>query len=297
MKIVVYEDRSKKSKIINKNLKIIFNSLKDKYPNYEVIYVNHNNFKLIECDYAIIWNVYCKFKSNTINRKIIKEHQEKTNNKLIVIELGFMQRKDYFSIGFDNISNFGKYPQFPINDDRLNKLNLKINNINYDNTNKNILFCTQVPWDTQVQDIDYDNWIIKSINLIQKYSKKKIVVRVHPKHKKRNSFQLYNSAFFKANNLDVTISNKSLKHDLNNSYCVVAYNSTVLVDAVIDGKPILSGSKTSIVSDIAVYDFSKVDNLPRFTDDQIRKCLSQIAFKQWNSTEITNGEPFEYYIN
>ena len=298
MIIVVYQDRNLTDKKIIDATSSVLKGLNKKYNKiHEIIYVEFNNFKLIKCDYAIIWNVFCKFKQNTLYRKKVEEFQKKNNDKLIVIENGFINRENYISIGYDHISNFGNYPKFPYNEDRLKKLDLQIKNMSYNtNINKNILFCTQLPWDTQVQDVDYSKWIIDTINILKKHTKRQIVIRKHPKSRPKNGFDYFDNYFFKKNNLDVIISDKSIEDDFKDSYCVIAFNSTILVDAVINGIPVLSGSETSIVNDICIKDISTVENLHKFSNEDIKKCLSLVAYKQWNLDEISQGIPFDYYI-
>ena len=179
IKIVVYQDRNIEDLRINEGLNTVFNSLKKKYSKNEVLFVNYDQFKLIKADYAVIWNVFCKFKPNTKYREEIKVFQKINNDNLIVLELGFINREKYYSISFDHISNFGNYPEFPNDKIRIQKLNLDLKNINYNsNSNKHILFCTQVPWDTQVQDIDYYNWVINSIKKLNEYTKEKLLLEI-----------------------------------------------------------------------------------------------------------------------
>lgn len=294
--IVIYEDRISDN-LINKVLLNVHTGLKKKYKSYDIKFVNYCEFELIKCKYAITFNIYSKTKKSTLYRKNVKDFQNKNGNKLIIIELGFLNRENYFSIGYDNISNFGYYPEYPLNNDRLEKLNLNLKKINYDDDpNKYILFCTQVPWDTQLQDVEYTKWIIDTISLIKKHSKRKILVRTHPKHRKRAKFNVFDKNFFEKNKLDINLSDSTLADDLSNSYCVVAYNSTVLVDAIINGIPVLAGSESSIISNICIKDFTLIDKLPKITDEDIKKCLSIVAYKQWNLEEILEGMPFKYYI-
>lgn len=301
MKIVVYQDRNLTDKRINEGLNSIFFSLKNKYKNYNIIFVKYKNFKLIKADYAIIWNVYCKFKIGTQYRDKVKKFQKNNNNKLIILELGFLNRDYYYSIGFDHISNFGNYPEYPNDEIRLDNLKIIPKELKYEkknnlNNDKYILFCTQVPWDTQVQDVDYTNWVINTLKKIKQYSNRKILLRLHPKHTPRKNFIYFNKSFFIKHNISVEISQNTLLKDFENSYCCIAYNSTVLVDAILNGIPILAGSNTSIVSDLCIYDFSKIEDLPKFSIEQIRKCLANISYKQWNLQEIKEGELLKYYF-
>ena len=297
MKIVIYEDRNRKDHIIRNILNTIYLSLKKHYNNFEVIYVKFKKFELIKCDYAIIWNVFCKFKKCTEYRKLVEEFQKKNNNKLIIAERGFIRRDVYFSFGYDNISNFGKYPNFPNDNLRLKKLNLNLKKLNYDNNlDKYILFCSQVPWDTQVQYINYEKWMVESIKEIKKYSNRKIVFRRHPAHKKRRKYNYYDEKFLKKNGLNIEISTNNLNDDLKNSYCVIAYNSTVLVDSILAGIPIISGSKSSIIYELSTKKISEIENLQKFTLEDIENVLSNISYKQWSIEEFNEGEPFKYFF-
>ncbi len=297
MKIVVYQDRNLNEKRIQGTLNSIFLSLKEKYNNYDVEYVKFKNFKLIKSDFAIIWNVYCKFKNDTMYRKLVKEFQKKNNDKLIVVEMGFIKRENYLSFGFDDISNFGNYPNFPDDYLRLEKLNVKIKDLNYNkNSDKHILFCSQVPWDTQIQNLDYNKWLISTLKEIKKYSNRKIIFRKHPLHTPRPGFKYFDNEFLKKNNIYAEISTNNLKDDLKNCYCVVAYNSTVLVDSILEGIPIISGSNTSIIYDLSTKKISDIENLTRFTNLEIKKVLSNISYKQWSIEEFKKGEPFKFFF-
>ena len=295
MKIVLYFDRNITEKKINQCLNSIKYYLKNSKLNYEII--PFKKFKLVKADYAIMWNVYCKFKSNTKYRKLIKDFQKKNKDKLIIAELGFINRQNYFSLGYDHISNFGNYPKFPNNQDRLNKLKLNIKNIEYDNNiNKPILFCTQVPWDTQIQDINYPKWVVETIKKIKLVTNRKIIIRKHPKHNNRKGFPLFNEEFFKRYKISINLSKNSLQKDLNDCYCVIAFNSTVLVDAILAGKPIITDQTSSIIYDLAEHDFNNIENLKKITIDDIKNSLIKISYKQWTINEIKLGLPFKYLI-
>ena len=296
MKIVIYQDRNLKEKRIQKSLMTIYKSLKENFKDHHIIYIEYSNFKLVKCDYAIMWNVYCKFKNDTFYRKN-KRFSKENNNKTLIVELGFINRDIYYSFGFDNISNFGYYPEFPNNDNRL-KLNLDIKELNYDvNPTKHILFCSQVPWDTQVQNLDYTKWVINTLKELKKYTNRKIILRKHPKHKVRPGYDYFDKNFLLKNELHAEISFNNLKDDLKNCYCVIAFNSTVLVDSILEGIPILSGDKSSIIYDLSTKKVSNIENLDRFKKEDIFKVISKLCYKQWTIEEFKTGEPFKYFFN
>ena len=178
---------------------------------------------------------------------------------------------------------------------------IKLPQFNYNtNKNKHILFCAQLPWDSQVSKIDYIKWMINTIKSINKITNRKIVFRKHPYFYKSNciikNISYFDNNFFKLNNINIEISENSLDEDLVNCHCVVSYNSTVLVEAALQGIPIFACSESSIINEIAINDISKIENIPQFSENDIKNCFNKLAYKQWTSEEILNGELFTYYF-
>ena len=297
MKISVafYEDKNSES--YKKN---IYNHINKYFQNnldiYDYTYIQWNDFKLVKADYAIMWNI-AGYKPFTIYRQKIKDFQKENNNKLIVMEEGFLKRGTYYTLSYDSIINFGNYPSYPNNNDRLNKLNLESNFvINYDNNpDKHILFCLQIFRDTQVNFLNYAQWAKDYILLIRKYTKRKIIIRKHPSDKTK-LFSHYNDWLKEKKFKNYEMSKNSLDDDFKNAYCVVALNSTVLVDAVLKSIPIIAGHYSSIVYEIAEKKIKNINNLQKFSKENIINCLSKIAYKQWSLEEIKNGTAFPYYI-
>tara|TARA_B110000483_G_scaffold11389_1_gene13149 strand:+ start:484 stop:1416 length:933 start_codon:yes stop_codon:yes gene_type:complete len=307
MKIIFYQDRNVTDyKIVElkNSINIFFNNEKNKKKfniDYKFItfeQLKKNNFELIPCDYAIIFNVYSDNKKNTIYRKYIQEFQNKNNNKLIVFELGYINRNEYYQMGYNSIINYGNYPTFPKNTERLKDL-VKIEKLKFNynsNPEKHILLALQIPTDTQItiSGINYKEWILNTINLIREYTKRKIIIRLHPKLKLTSKRKLIN--FYEKNLKNYAdISNNSLDFDLNNSHCVIAFNSTILVDAIINSIPIIACHYSSIVYDLSEK-IKDIENFKRFSNNDIVNCLSNISYKQWKLREIEKGIPFKYYI-
>ena len=121
---------------------------------------------------------------------------------------------------------------------------------------------------------------------------RKIIIRKHP----LNKLRVFNKKWFNNHKINIEYSNNSLEHDLNNSYCVIAFNSTVLVDAVLKSVPIIAGHYSSIVYDISEKDLENIENLKKFNKNNIQKCLRNISYKQWTTKEISNGTPLKYLI-
>ena len=294
--VVLYQDRNYD---INTRIKDGIDSVYKYFINnldiYNFKYVSYDNFELIEADYAFMWNIFTISKRNTRYRKEVEKFQKKNNNKLIIIELGFINRSIYYSLGYNSISNFGNYPTFPNNNNRLKKLKIDDNiEFQYDNSEeKYILFCLQLIDDAQVCNFNYEEWVLNTIRKIKSLTNRKIIIRKHP----LNKLRVFNKKWFINHKINIEYSNNNLDEDLNNSYCVIAFNSTVLVDAVLNSIPIIAGHYSSIVYDISEKDLENIENLKKINKNNIQKCLRNISYKQWTVKEISNGLPFKYLIN
>lgn len=292
--VVLYQDRNYD---INTRIKDGIDSVFKYFinnKNYNFKYVLYDNFELIKADYAIMWNIYTISKRNTLYRKEIHKFQKKNNNKLIILELGFINRSIYYSLGYNSISNFGNYPTFPNNNNRLKKLKIDDNiEFHYDNSEeKYILFCLQLIDDAQVCNFNYEEWVLNTIRKIKSLTNRKIIIRKHP----LNKLRVFNKKWFNSHKINIEYSKNSLDEDLNNSYCVIAFNSTVLVDAVLNSVPIIAGHYSSIVYDISEKNVENIEKLKKIKKNDIQKCLRKISYKQWTTQEIGNGLPFKYLI-
>jgi len=281
MKIILYGDRNIKDTRINESI----NAMKIYYEStthtFDVI--KHTDFKLIKCDLAIIFGIFCDYKTNTIYRKQVINFQKKNNNKILILELGFINRDLYYSVGFNNSLGNGYYGDIDVNDNsRSLKLNYKLENYK-DNKDGHILICGQIPTDCQVNGINYYDFIHKLILDIQKISTKRIILRNHPKLKRKN--QLWK---LKYNNFEIS-QNKDLKDDFNRAVCIVSYNSNSLLDALLYGLPIICLNDKSIVHNLANHTIDSINELKYPSKEEIQQILNYISFCQWNKEEIEEG--------
>ena len=91
--VVVYGDYCKKN---NQVLLDIFHIVRKKYDNvfFQPYFQDLSKWTVFKnARYAVMWNVYCRYKKKTRYRKIVKKHQSKNKNRLIIVELGFLDRQ------------------------------------------------------------------------------------------------------------------------------------------------------------------------------------------------------------
>lgn len=284
--IILYKDRNYDNEIrISEGLGALHQYLSKNYENYKC-----NEFDdYEESNIAIIWGIYSKVKTGTRYRKIIFDKQKEKNHKVLVMEVGFLRRDSYYSLGWWSIVNFGKYNNHKMTSKRRTKLHITIhkNRLNKDGY---ILLCGQVPWDTQIQHIDYVDWIHNIVNEIKKYTKRNIIYRPHPKQMNKPEKAII-SILGTTNSV-----NEKLEDDFKDAFVVVAFNSNSLLDALINGLPIFAFDNGTPVYDIANHDISQIET-PQFPSHIAKKQkLNDIAYMQWNKEELASGEAFKHIM-
>lgn len=278
----LYYDRNMKDKIIGPTLLSI-----EKYFNDNKLNVNKEwGYLKKTSDINFHWGIKCKFKENSFFRDILM-NKYKYN---IIIEQGFLNRKYYRSFGINGFAGLSKIKPINCPKDRFEKLNIKIKDINVKNDGY-ILFCAQLPWDTQVQEIDYNKYINKLFITLKNITNRKIVFRYHPLFKPRGKFNITLPYYVKKDE------NENLIDSLNDAYCVISYNSTSLVDAIIEGKPIIALSKMSIIYDLATNDLNNINNLYIPDKNKILQKMYDISYMQYTEKEYEDGTAIKYIKN
>ena len=286
MNFDIYYDRNKK-KYIKKSIENLHKYLKIKFKNNKINDYGNLN---IRNKNAIIFGVECNFKPDTKFRSIVSNNYK----NVLIIEQGFINRKKYRSLSWNNIG--GKASVKPKNCDSKRfkkKLNINLEELRI-NENGYILICGQLPWDSQVQSLNmkYNTWLNELINDLKTKTNKKIVFRYHPLYEKREGFD------------DITIpndiiidKNTSLKESIKNAYVVISYNSTCLIESLIYGCPFICFDRLSLVYDLGLNNLDKLDNL-YLPSKKIRlQKLYDISYNQWSLEEFSDGTALNYMCN
>jgi hypothetical protein len=246
----------------------------------EITFINNSN--LIENDLSLIFGVYSnKFSDETNYRKLVIENQIQNNKPTLIVEKGFINRRIYHSAGFGNQCGRGIYFNENMPSDRFEKTGIKIKP--WRKTGGPIILCGQIPWDTSVQHINYQKWLIDIIKDIKKYTDRKIIFRPHPKRP--------NAIKFPSN---LEISTRHITEDLNDAWAVVAYNSNSALESILEGVPAFVFDKGSMVYNIANTDIKNIENPILMEREQT---FYNISYSQWNIDEMESGEAWLHLKN
>lgn len=150
-----------------------------------------------------------------------------------------------------------------------------------------VLFSLQLDGDSALNrllynDIDYKEYCYKKILEIKEHTDRPIVIRNHPLDASVGKFL---STKFK-DDTSVTFSdNENLYDDLNNAWCMVTYNSTSCVEAMLHGVPVITLDSSAVTH---LLNFS-LDNIEKDFFPDREELLKRIAFMQWTGEECSSG--------
>lgn len=153
-------------------------------------------------------------------------------------------------------------------------------------TGNHILILCQRPKGWNMFNNDQELWLDKTIGTIRRYSKRPIVVRMHPGDGSR---QKHIDKIKKRHKNNLTVSEKdNIKDDLVDCWCAVGYNSTPTVVSAIEGIPVyVEDPLHSWAKDISFTDLSQIEN-PSMPDRS--NWIDKIANIHWSNDEVTSGK-------
>tara|TARA_Y100001938_G_scaffold103724_1_gene141606 strand:- start:11795 stop:12706 length:912 start_codon:yes stop_codon:yes gene_type:complete len=234
-------------------------------------------------DIAITWSIYKQAKPATFFKQRVHDFQKKQNKKILILERGFVKREQYYSIGYNHQNGHADFKNELMPPDRWNKIEKEIKP--YRSKGEHILLCGQLPSDTSVQDIDYNNWLRDIVKEITKYTDRPIIFREHPQLRPKHRIHL--EGVFYSNN-------KYLEQDFKNCWAVVSYNSNSLVEAALAGIPGFAFNKGSMAWTVSNRDLSNLEN-PNLSFDR-NQWAYNLAYTQWTREEMEEGKAWSHLL-
>lgn len=235
---------------------------------------------------AVIWSVLWAGRMAN-NQRVYRECQTK-GIPVIVIEVGNLFRGRTWRICLENINGNGIFANDQdIDPQRPEKLGAKLEPIKESRRNE-ILIATQhkasLQWTGQPS---MQSWVEQTVSEIKKYSKRKIVVRPHPRS--MISVSIPDVVVQTPKQISGTYDDFDIDY---NYHCVINYNSGPAVQAAINGVPIICDS-SSLASPLS----EKIENIENPTLPDRSKWFLNLSHTEWTVDEIAKGIPLQRLLS
>ena len=238
-------------------------------------------------------------RKHLILRNTVIQQQLKLKKYVVAVDSNLFLYKNkenslhYLRYSFNGIfPNTGIYCDSNVDPSRWTKIssssNLQLKD--WRTKGNHILLCLQRNGGWSMGGVDVQDWAVKTIETIQQYTDRQIVVRAHPGDK--DSINYLNPRLgrckIKFGKRVVLSSNNELEEDLKDCWAAVNYNSSPVVGAVIEGVPIfVMDPARSQCAEVANTDLSQIEN-PLVPDRQ--KWVERLSMFHWNFDELRSGE-------
>lgn len=230
------------------------------------------------CDVAIIFGSYKRsYPVTKPKREILNRHE---GRRLLMVESAFMKRGEYYQVGW---GGFAGNADFNCTNPPIDRwLDLGVECLPWrSDPDGPILVCGQVPWDTQVQDTDHRQWCQSTVHSLVRQGHKVLFVP-HPREKKGNFGYGVNKKY---------LARAGLSKLLPGAKCVVTWNSTSAVDAILAGVPAITMHSSSIAYEVSQHSLSDIERL-EFPDRH--QWLAKLGYAQWTLDEMRSGATWEH---
>lgn len=226
-----------------------------------------HDFYPIPCDLAVFWSHGQRVRS-------IIEAQKAAGKDYLVLERGYLGDKTkWTSAGFNGHAGRADFLNDGKDSSRVESLGFKLQEWNPQGDY--VLVMGQVPSDASLLEnwkpaVNITSWLAETAIRVERGIGLPAVVRNHPIVKEPE---------------------RSLEDDLSGAKCVVTWNSTSGVDAVVAGKPVIALDEGSMVYSIAGHEIDDVIEPPMPDRGQ---WLNEIAWAQWNVREMKSGKAWDH---
>jgi hypothetical protein len=136
-----------------------------------------------------------------------------------------------------------------------------------------------------------DNWLNDTVNWLQTHTDRQVIVRYKPPVTFCDSFGFplqHELIEQKKNEMKPLVRQTSFEEDIQDAYCVIAYNSGAVVKAISEGVPVFSTDQAP--SWPISFDLSDINNTKRLSQEPDRqRWFNALAYHQFHLSEMENG--------
>ena len=240
----------------------------------------------MHADVAVIWSVL--FHGRMTGNKPVWDYYTKTGRKVIVLEVGGIKRGTTWKVGLNGINRDAYFGSDMGHDSsRADSLDLKIKPWRKDG--EYILICGQHEKSLQWRDMPrMSQWIMDTIETIQRYSDRPIIFRPHPRCKLDAIEHQYRNVY-RQEPRKITGTYDDFDMQFDNVFATVSYSSNPGCHSVIQGVPSFVGP-SSLAYDVAGHNLELI-NYPQTPDRT--KWLNNYAWTEYTVEEIAAGLPLK----
>ncbi len=221
-------------------------------------------FDPVDCDLAVFWG------HNASKREIIAEQKEKGRHYLVMERGYFTDRFKWTSLGYNGLNGQADFCNVNSPPDRWesHKYLMKPWNPGKDY----VLLIGQIPADSSCSHVNIQQWYVESIMKTRAIQDLPIVYRHHPDYRNPSI------------PCGIDVIGGSLEDCLKGAAYVITFSSTVGVDALLAGIPVVAVDPISMAWPLAGH---SVKEVPPMSDRQ--QWAYDLAYTQWTEQEIRSG--------
>lgn len=232
-------------------------------------------------DVAVIWSQLWAGRMRP-NHEVWKRFVD-SGRTVMIVEVGALKRNHTWKIGINgnyNVFGTGHGPQ------RVEQLGLTLAPWQYNG--QHIVIACQRGDSNQWNNMPtVEQWTLDTVETLKRYTDRPVVIRTHPRYRVNLSRVQVPSK------MPGTYDNFDFDRCLKDAWAVVNWNSNPGVDAVLQGVPAFTGPG-SLAAPVANLDLSQIEK-PLRPDRQ--QWLNDLAYTEWTTQEIAQGQPFALLYN
>lgn len=219
-----------------------------------------------DCDLLVMWG----------HHRMTHINKQTTHGKsYLVLERGyFLDRYEWTSIGFNGLNGYADFHNYNSPGNRWHR-HRHLMQPWKDNEEGQIVVIGQWKSDATLRHVDIKSWYVKTLTTLENRFDSEIVFRAHPGHPGQREPK----------------SRATLQQLLEDARCVVTFNSTVGVEAVMMGIPTIATDRGSMAWEVTGHSLDDIAAPVRYDREQWARDL---AYTQWNHEEISTGVAWDH---
>ena len=239
----------------------------------------------MHADVAVIWSVL--FHGRMTGNKPIWDYYTRTGKKVIVLEVGGINRGKTWKVGLNGINRDAYFGATGMDDSRAVQQGLSLKPWRKDG--EYILICGQHDKSLQWRDMPrMSNWFLNTYDTIRKHTDRTIIFRPHPRcrleHIERGLRYVERQ---EPKHIEGSYDDFDMGFD--NVFCTISWSSNPGIHSVINGVPAFVGP-SSLAYPVAGHNLELI-NYPQTPDRT--QWLNDYAWTEFSVEEISQGIPLK----